>query len=111
MVLIQPSDRQYDNIHGLCNGKTVTNRPRRGGGLTGSSIGTAPIWRRPDEILSIAHVLRDHVVLIQPSDRQYDNIHGLRNGKTVIQTVRGGVGDLQEVLSVPRPYGVDRTRS
>ena len=61
------------------------------GGLTGGSIGTAPIWRRPDEILSIAHVLRDHVVLIQPSDPQYDNIHGLRNGKTVTKTVRGGV--------------------
>ena len=59
-----------------------------GGGLTGGSIGTAPIWRRPDEILSIAHVLRDHVVLIQPSNRQYDNIHGLRNGKTVTNRPR-----------------------
>ena len=29
MVLIQLSDRQYNNIHGLCNGKPVTNRPKR----------------------------------------------------------------------------------
>ena len=31
MVLIQPPDRRYNNINGLCNGTTVTNRPRRGG--------------------------------------------------------------------------------
>ena len=91
VVLIQPSDRQYDNIHGLCNGKTVTNRPRRGGGLTGGSIGTAPIWRRPDEILSIAHVLRDHVVLIQQSDRQYGTIYMACVTVKQLQTVRGGV--------------------
>ena len=84
VVLIQPSDRQYGNIHGLSNGKTVTNRPREGwGAYTGGSIGTAPIWRRPDEMLSIAHISRDRVVLIHPSDQQYNNIHGLRNGITV----------------------------
>ena len=55
-------------------------------------LGTAPIWRRPDEILSIAHVLRDHVVLIQPANRQYDNIHGLRNGKTVANCPQRGGG-------------------
>ena len=31
-------DRRYNNIHGLRNGKTVTNSPQRGGGLTGGSI-------------------------------------------------------------------------
>jgi hypothetical protein len=37
---VRSTVQQY--IHGLSNGKTVTNRPRRGGGLTGGSIGTAP---------------------------------------------------------------------
>ena len=89
---VRSTVRQY--TWPMCNSKTVTNRPRRGGGLTGGSIGTAPIWRRPDEILSFSHVLRDHVVLIQPSDRQYDNIHGLCVTVKQLQTVRGGVGDL-----------------
>jgi hypothetical protein len=37
----------------------------------------ALIWWWTDESLrlSIAHMFRDHVVLIQPSDRQYNNIH------------------------------------
>jgi hypothetical protein len=93
VVLIQPSDRQYNNIHGLRNGNLKPLQTVRGGvwGLTGGSIGTAPIWRRPDDILSIVHTFRGHVVLIQPSDRRYNNIHGLCNGKTVTNRVRGGV--------------------
>ena len=62
-------------------------------------------------VVSIVRVTQHHpLVLIQPSNRQYDNIHVLRNGKTVTNRPRGGGGgDLQEVLSVPRPYGVDRS--
>ena len=44
--------------------------------------------------LSIAHVLRDHVVLIQPSNRQYDDIHGLRNGLTMAIILKHGMGQL-----------------
>ena len=89
----------------------VTHTHTHGGRLIGGSIGTAPIWCRPDEILSIAHIFRDHVVLIQPSDRQYNNIHGLRNGKTVANRPRRGGGLTAGSISVPRPYGVGRTRS
>ena len=60
--------------------------------------------RRPDEILSIAHTFRGHVVLMQPSDRQYNNIHGLCNGKTVTNCPRGGVGGLRIGANYDRKY-------
>ena len=73
---------------------------------------SAPIWRRLDDILTIAHSSRDRVVLIQPFDRQYNSIHGLRNGTTVTNRPRAEEwGALHEVLSAPRPYSVDWTIS
>ena len=94
---MQPFDRQYNSIHGLRNGTTVTKRLREEecawwAYMRFYRYRSAPIWRRLDVTESIAHRSRDHVVLIQPFDRQYNSIHGLRNGKTVTNRPRRGGG-------------------
>ena len=59
----------------------------------------APIWRRPDEILSIANTFRDHVVLRCSYSRPIDSTTTFMAFVTVkpLQTFRGGVGGLHEV--------------
>jgi hypothetical protein len=95
VVLIQPSPIDGTTIYMAC----VTVKPLqtvRGvvcGGLTQEDlcICTAPIWRRRDEILSIAHVLRDHAVLIQPSPIDGTTIYMACVTVKPLQTVRGVV--------------------
>ena len=71
-------------------------------------IDIASVLRRADRVLTITYLGGYHVVLKNPPDRRTDIKYRVRNVKTVTQST-SGPGGTGSVISVSRPYYVERT--
>ena len=98
MVRIQPSGRQYNHILACIPVKPLRTVRWEGcvyciRGLCGRFYRYRPHTASAGREMKHLTLLRGHLVLIQPTDRQYNKIHGVHAAVKPLQTVRRRVVD------------------